>query len=141
MRTWARAAVKTGHHPVYRYYFSHRPPGPQSDRLRAFHGCELAYVFGTFVWPFPWEDADRKLSETISTYWVNFAKTGDPNGNGLVKWPAYDPATDQVIEFGDSISVRSQVNKAGLDFYDSYYHSVSASTGSAAAGGGAAAKR
>ena len=142
MRTWARFAVKTGHHPVYRYYFSHRPPGPQSAHLRAFHACEIPYVFGNFVWPFPWEDADRKLAETVSTYWVNFAKTGDPNSNGLVKWPAYDPATDAVLEFGDQISVRSQVNKAGLDFFDGYYQSLSASAAPAPAGatGGATKK-
>src|SRR5262245_10545192 len=54
MRTWARMATKTGKHPVYLYYFTHRPPGPQSQRLRAFHASEIAYVFGTFFWPFPW---------------------------------------------------------------------------------------
>lgn len=135
MRTWARMAARTGHHRVYEYYFSHRPPGPQSARLRAFHGCELPYVFGNFIWPFPWDDADHKLSETVSTYWTNFAKTGDPNGAGLVKWPVYDADTDQVLEIGDQIGVRSQVNKAGLDFFDSYYHALSASATPAAAGG------
>jgi para-nitrobenzyl esterase len=129
MRTWARAATKTGHHPVYMYYFSHRPPGAQSARLRAFHAAELPYVFGNFFWPFPWEDADRKLSETISTYWVNFAKSGDPNGAGLPKWPAYDPASDQALELGDPINVRSQVNKAGLDFFDRYYQSLTNASG------------
>jgi para-nitrobenzyl esterase len=124
MRTWARLSTKTGKHPVYLYYFTHRPPGPQSQRLRAFHASEIAYVFGTFFWPFPWEDADRKLSETMSTYWVNFAKTGNPNSEGLAKWPAYNPSTDQALEFGDQISVRSQVNKAGLDFFDGYYQSL-----------------
>jgi len=128
MRTWARMATKTGHHPVYLYYFSHHPPGPQSSRLRAFHGCEIAYVFSNFTWPFPWEDADRKLGDAISTYWVNFAKNGDPNGASLTKWPAYSSATDQSLEFGDSIGVRAQVNKAGLDFFDGYYQAQAAAT-------------
>ena len=131
MRTWARMAAKTGHHPAYLYYFSHRPPGPQSARLRAFHACEIPYVFGNFFWPFPWEDADRKLFDTVSTYWVNFSKTGDPNGAGLAKWPAYNPAADQALEFGDPIAVRSQVNKAGMDFFDSYYQSLSSPAGAA----------
>ena len=126
MRTWARLATKTGHHPAYLYYFSHRPPGPQSDRLRAFHAAEIPYVFGNFFWPFPWEEADHKLSDIISSYWVNFAKSGDPNGAGLAKWPVYNSATDQALEFGDSISVRSQVNKAGLDFFDGYYQGMRA---------------
>lgn len=132
MRAWARAAAKTGHQPVHLYYFSHRPPGPQSQRLRAFHASEIPYVFGNFIWPFPWEEADHKLSDAISSYWVNFAKTGDPNGEGLAKWPAYNPATDQAIEFGDQTSVRSGVNKAGLDFFDIYYQSLKPGAAAAA---------
>jgi para-nitrobenzyl esterase len=124
MRTWARDAMKTGHHSAYLYYFSRRPPGPQSARLGAFHASEIAYVFGTFVWPFPWEDTDKKLSDAITSYWVNFAATGDPNGGSLPKWPAYNANDDQSLEFGDQISVRSGVNKAGLDFFDSYYHAL-----------------
>jgi para-nitrobenzyl esterase len=124
MRTWARLSTKTGHQPAYLYYFSRRPPGPQSDRLRAFHASEIAYVFGNFVWPFPWEDADRKLSEAITTYWVNFATTGNPNGGSLLKWPAYNAKDDQALEFGDQIAVRSEINKAGLDFFDGYYQSL-----------------
>jgi para-nitrobenzyl esterase len=126
MRTWARMAVKTGHHPVYFYYFTRNPPGPQSQRLRAFHAAELAYVFGNFVWPFPWEETDRKLSDVIGTYWTNFAATGDPNGEGAPNWPAYNADADEAIEFGDHIVIRSKVNKAGLDFFDSYFQSLRA---------------
>lgn len=135
MRSWARMAVKTGHHRVYMYYFSHRPPGPQSARLRAFHASEIPYVFGNFFWPFPWEEADHKLSDVVSLYWVNFAKSGDPNGPGLSKWPAYDPATGQTLEIGDPIAVRTQVNKAGLDFFDRYYQSLATPAASSTAAG------
>jgi para-nitrobenzyl esterase len=136
MRTWARMATASGHHPAYLYYFSHRPPGPQSSRLRAFHACEIPYVFGNFFWPFPWEEADHKLSATVSSYWVNFAKTGNPNGEGLAKWPAYNPTSDQALEFGDVVSVHAGVNKVGLNFFDTYYQSLKAS----ASGSGEAAK-
>lgn len=132
MRTWARMEVKTGHHPVYLYYFSHRPPGPQRDRLRAFHASEIPYVFGNFFWQFPWEEADHKLSDIVSTYWVNFARTGNPNGSGLAQWPAYNPATDEALEIGDAVSARSQVNKTGLDFFDDYYQSLAKAATSAA---------
>jgi para-nitrobenzyl esterase len=124
MRTWARMATKTGHQAAYMYYFSRRPPGPQSAKLRAFHASEIAYVFGTFVWPFPWEDTDKKLSDAMTSYWVNFAATGNPNGGSLVKWPSYNSKDDQALEFGDQIAVRSEVNKAGLDFFDGYYKSM-----------------
>jgi len=124
MRTWARMATKTGHQPAYVYYFSHRPPGPQSERLRAFHASEIPYVFGTFFWPFPWEDTDKKLSDAMITYWVNFAASGNPNGGSLIKWPVYNAKDDQALEFGDQIAVRPEVNKTGLDFFDSYYQSL-----------------
>jgi para-nitrobenzyl esterase len=129
MRTWARMAAKTGHQPAYMYYFSRRPPGPQSARLRAFHASEIAYVFGTFFWPFPWEDADKKLSDAMTSYWVNFAAGGNPNGGSLTKWPAYSAKDDQVLEFGDQIAVRSGVNKTGLDFFDTYYQSAQPANG------------
>jgi para-nitrobenzyl esterase len=134
MRTWARMQTKTGHHPTYLYYFSRRPPGPQSQKLRAFHAADVAYVFGTFVWPFPWEDTDRKLSDAISSYWVNFATSGNPNGEGLPKWPVYESQTDSTLELGDQIVPRTAVNKAGLDLFDAYYQSQRAPQQQSASG-------
>ena len=127
MRTWARAQAQTGHQPVYLYYFSRVPPGPQARRFGAFHGAELAYVFGTFIWPFPWEETDHKLSDAITSYWVSFAGTGDPNGKDLPKWPRYTAEKDEALELGDKVSARANVNKAGLDFFDAYYGSLKAS--------------
>lgn len=124
MRTWGRAIRKTGHAPAYLYYFTRVPPGIQSQRLGAFHAADIAYVFGNFIWPFPWEDADHKLSDTISGYWVNFAATGNPNGDGLPRWPEYDAQGDQFLELGDKIAVRPAVSKAGLDFFDAYNQSL-----------------
>lgn len=137
MRTWARLATKTGHHAAYLYLFSHHPPGPQGEKLRAFHASEIPYVFGNFFWPFPYEEADHKLSDVVSTYWVNFAKTGDPNGAGLAQWPAYNASTDQALEIGDKIGVHAEVNKAGLDFFDGYYQTVRAKAPTAPAANGA----
>jgi para-nitrobenzyl esterase len=124
MRTWVRLSTRTGHNKAYLYYFTHRPPGPQSSRLRAFHGSEIPYVFGNFFWPFPWEEADKKLSDTVSSYWVNFATTGNPNGPGLPNWLSYSLADDASIELGDQISSPAKINKAGLDFFDTYYHAL-----------------
>jgi para-nitrobenzyl esterase len=132
MRTWARASRKTGHSPAYLYYFTRVPPGPQSPRFGAFHAADLAYVFGNFVWPFPWEETDHKLSEIISSYWVNFATSGNPNGNGLPKWPEYDAQSDQYLELGDKVAVRPEVSKIGLDFFDAYYQALRAPKAAAA---------
>ena len=130
MRTWARMQTKTGKSKVYLYYFSRVPPG-KHRAAGAYHGSEIAYVFDNLqVAPFatggnsqptPWEDVDRKLAEAMSSYWVNFATTGDPNGKGLAKWPAYRATDDLAMGFGDDIQVKPLPNKPALDFLDRYF--------------------
>jgi para-nitrobenzyl esterase len=123
MRIWARMAAKTGHHRAYRYYFSRVPPG-RGERLGAFHGSELAYVFGNFPYRISYQDWDRQLAETMETYWTNFARSGDPNGAGLTAWPIYDATKDNVLEFGDTVAVAFKINSQGLDFFDDFYRSM-----------------
>ena len=53
----------------------------------ATHGAEAAYVFENLRRQPAVEDLDRKLADTISSYWVNFAANGNPNGKGLPSWP------------------------------------------------------
>jgi para-nitrobenzyl esterase len=119
MRTWAREQTKTGKSKVYMFYFSRVPPGPGSEKYGAYHASEIAYAFHNLaVSTRPWEETDRKLSDLMSTYWVNFATTGNPNGKGLPAWPAYDAKADQLIELGDKVQVRGNPHAAALDFLD-----------------------
>ncbi len=91
---WLDEQLATGHSPVYRYEFDDALPAPagKPDEARgAYHSAEIEFVFGVLSSKtLPWRPEDRKLSEQMSAYWANFAKTGDPNGPGLPKWPAYD---------------------------------------------------
>jgi para-nitrobenzyl esterase len=121
MRTWVRLQSKTGKSKAYLYYFDRVPPGPDSSRYGAFHASEIAYVFGNLLAPRPWQDTDRELSEAISSYWVNFAATGNPNGKGLTKWPVYQESSDLSLELGDKIAPLPQLHKAALDFLDTYF--------------------
>jgi len=88
--------------PAYVYRFSYIPAWMREQwRNGVPHAAEIAYVFGTLgsrrgAAPTP---QDQAVSRTINTYWANFAKTGDPNGPGLPKWPRHDPKKFEILEF------------------------------------------
>jgi para-nitrobenzyl esterase len=122
MRTWARLQTQTGKSKVYLYYLSHVPPLPNAKWLGAQHGAEIPYAFN---WPngkhstqVPWTETDKKLADQMSSYWVNFATTGDPNGKDLPKWNAYSAKDDQLMGFADAPSMMAIPNKPALDFLD-----------------------
>ncbi|HVO96605.1 MAG TPA: carboxylesterase/lipase family protein [Bryobacteraceae bacterium] len=118
MRMWARLQSAKGKSPAYLYYFSRVPSGGDlAPRYGAFHASEISYVFGTGdLGRRPWNQDDRKLSDIMSSYWVNFATTGDPNGPGLPKWPQYTEKKDLAMSFGDTVEPIPVPNKEALDF-------------------------
>ena len=88
--------------PVYRYRFSYVQTAMREQmRTGAPHGGEIAFVFGTLTArPGSTLSAeDQAVSRMAQSYWVNFAKTGDPNGAGLPAWPRHDPGKDLIFEF------------------------------------------
>ena len=90
---WMEMQKANGKQPVYRYRFDLvLPPNPKEPGPAvANHSGEIEYVFGMLdSKPLRWRPEDRKLSEQMQKYWTNFARTGDPNGADLPKWPAYE---------------------------------------------------
>lgn len=118
MLAWARLHAATRRN-TFLYRFEHTPPGEQGAR----HGVEMQYVFGNPNPKAPWSEADRKLSETMAAYWTNFAKTGDPNGVGLPRWPAFR-AREHALLIGANISAGPLPNATDLASIDRLYAGV-----------------
>jgi para-nitrobenzyl esterase len=103
---FAAREFATNGSPVYLYRFSYVQTGMrQMLRAGTPHGGEIGFVFGTLGAggfgppPPPATDEDRAVSKMAHGYWVNFAKTGNPNGAGLPTWPRYDPSKGLIFEF------------------------------------------
>lgn len=99
MWAWARAHAASAKSKVFFYYFSAKD--------RNGHGAELPYVF-MYAFGGPWRSNEREMAEVISTYWTNFARTGDPNGSDLPAWPNFGPQREAVMHLGES-SVAGEV--------------------------------
>jgi para-nitrobenzyl esterase len=123
MRTWARMTA-TGRSKAYLYFFTHVPPNPNSKYLGAYHAGEIVYVFNNLNRQnTQLQDADYKLAEMMSNYWINFATTGDPNGRGLPKWAPYNRETEAYLDFGGAVQIRNHLLKAQLDFIEQFQKS------------------
>jgi para-nitrobenzyl esterase len=103
---------------VYLYHFTRVAPIPRLKPLGAFHGMEIFYAFGNLGETLPFEETDYKLSETMMSYWTNFAKTGDPNGGNLPYWPAYSEEKDQHMELGEEIKPGTGLYERECDLLD-----------------------
>ena len=131
MRNWARLAAKPGKTKSYVYYFTEQPPlipnakgggafapGPHGS---ATHVSEILYVFNHLDNSRPWTDADRQVADTMSSYWVNFAANGNPNGKGLAAWPAYDDKNKTPMVFGKPPEGAQAPSEDRLAFFQSYF--------------------
>ncbi|HEY4363062.1 MAG TPA: carboxylesterase family protein [Bryobacteraceae bacterium] len=101
----------TAGNPSYEYQFSRTVHGQEA--LGAPHASEIPFIFGTLsVWQQmgKYNDSDQQYAPQMQEYWTNFAKTGDPNGGKLVKWPKFDAAARAYLDFTDG----GPVAKEGL---------------------------
>jgi len=115
-RFLARALTAKGA-PVYRYQFTHVPNSFWMAGMGAYHGVEIPYVFGNVDKDGP-SATDKRLSKTIMDYWISFAAQGNPNAAGLPTWPVYDCAAEPYLEFGESLSVKSGLDRQACDLIE-----------------------
>jgi para-nitrobenzyl esterase len=124
MWAWARHAA-AGRGRVFFYQFSRTPPFRRGDRyfgLGATHGMEMPYVFDHLdQQQVAWTAKDRELASIIPAYWTNFAKTGDPNGTGLPRWPEFRTARSQAMVLGDTTAPAPIPNEDRLNRIDRVY--------------------
>jgi para-nitrobenzyl esterase len=120
---WAKLQSADGKSSVFEYRWTHRPPNydrfPMLKDVKASHGSEIDYVFGNGD-P-SWTDADRKVSDEIESYWINFAKSGDPNGGGRPAWPAYSNAHPSVMKMDVAPEPITLPEMPRLKVLDDYY--------------------
>jgi para-nitrobenzyl esterase len=131
MYNWATAQTKSGKSKAYLFYFTHEPPvaggrAPAATvtlaREGATHGGEAPYIFQNLLGNRPWTDADKQVTETMSSYWVNFATAGDPNGKGLPQWPAFDAKKNNGrMVLGDTAAYGPGLTQAQMEFYGAWY--------------------
>ena len=121
---WASLQNKTGHSPAYSAFLaqpSKRSFANDPRRRGVAHADDIMYLNGEFLNKpneFPNEAA---VAEIIQQYWVNFAKTGNPNGKGLPYWPKFDKDQPTTMQFSYGASLIMLPNREQIDFVDRYY--------------------
>ncbi|MFJ9084118.1 carboxylesterase/lipase family protein [Streptomyces sp. NPDC102384] len=116
---WAKRWTHHTDRPVHTYFWTHRPPGPDHDIRGAYHASEIAYVFANPTTY--WTDKDHEIADTMSSYWANYATTGNPNGRNLPNWPSYSANSPKVMEVGDHFGPVAVASPERLDFWRRFF--------------------
>lgn len=134
---------------TYQYQFTRLNGIGRRIKWGVFHASELPYVFGTLPDsaygtqrtlfgdfspdPDTYNEVDTRISKAMSSAWVRFAKTGDPNGAGLPAWPRFSDGKESYLEFGDQIAAKTALRKQQIDFLTEFSASQRAGNASVAA--------
>lgn len=107
--------------PVYVYEYGHVPPDKEGfPNYGAFHTSEVPFALHTIhTWKRTWRPIDFQIEKIVSSYWINFIRTGNPNGNGLPKWPVYNKNSGSIQSLTDPVKATTGEWKAIFEFMDS----------------------
>ena len=121
---WVSLQAKTGKSPAYAAYLaqpSERSFSGDPRRRGVAHADDIMYLNGEFLLQpdkYPHESA---VAEIIQQYWVNFIKSGNPNGKGLPYWPSFDESKPTTMQFSYGASLIMRPNREQIDFVDRFY--------------------
>ncbi len=116
---WTARAMQGRESKAYLYNVTWSVPTAGGQLLGAFHGIDVCLLFGSPA--IPSDEAGNDLAEALRRYWVQFAKTGDPNMAGLPNWPSYDLATGQYLELGAPIRPAARLQEDVFRLLDRLY--------------------
>lgn len=121
---WVNLQSKTGKSPAYAAYLAQ--PSARSFvqsplRRGVAHADDILYLNGEFLNQPDKYPVESALAEIIQRYWVNFAKTGNPNGKGLAYWPSFDENKPTTMQFSEGASLIMRPNREQIDFVDRFY--------------------
>lgn len=124
--TMARLAAANGTAPVYYYDWQHAPPIPTGryaeQRLGAVHASDIPYAFRNLDgYDWRWTAQDRELQDTVSSWWLNFARTGNPNGEGLPDWPRFAGHDGQAMQITARPEAGPPSRQTRFALLDRYY--------------------
>lgn len=123
--SWARLQAKQGKSKAYLYYFDQHPEYPEDSPRFGYgspHGQDVAYVFGHLDKSNPeTTPSDLAISEAMVTYWTNFAKYGDPNGEGMPVWNAFNDENPEVMYFSQTPKPGPVPSAESLKVLDNYF--------------------
>lgn len=106
------------------YHYGYVPDAAAGTTTGAGHEAEIEMVFANpdQKWPSPWSARDTAMAQTIQGYWVNFARTGNPNSPGLQTWPVYTAQHDTLMAFSKAGAVATErFGKDRLDLLEAAY--------------------
>ncbi|HVN80172.1 MAG TPA: carboxylesterase family protein [Terriglobia bacterium] len=117
---WAQARQKK--FKTFIYYYNHGAPGSGVEQFGARAGAEIPYVMNSLSkLDRPYVKNDYAVAEMMSSYWANFAKSGDPNGDGLPIWPSVTAGAKVAMQLGDNDGVIPVASEAKFNFFKRFF--------------------
>ena len=120
---WATLQKQTGKGAVYSAYLAQKSDTTvyaQGNRRGAAHADDMMYLKGAFDDKAEKYPQEKKVSDMMQQYWVNFAKTMNPNGEGLPKWPVFEEGKATVMQFNNGASLIEMPNKERIKIIDGF---------------------